>query len=665
MIIASDALHATCNLRKTLQHTEQLLGSGGMLVIAELTCPWLFMTSIFGLLKGWWLFDDDVRGDGPCVSQQTWKNVLRDTGFTDTVCIADCPTPETAQHSVILARGPERPPPPAFMAQDVGVARNWLVLADVGAAGRPSAAAEIARRLAARGDQVIQVTHGPGFWSDGAAGFCVRLGNSSDMRRLVVSVGQQVSQLHGIIHLWSLDAEATEFLTNDALKSSTRLGSIGVMQLVQALAATEHLAVETIWLATQAAQHLDARADALRLAQSPLWGFGRVASNEYPNFRFRLIDLTSGGSEEIAAFVAELSGGGENEDEIALNGELRYVRRLLPVTPGTMHAMGRPGVETAEPFRLEVTRPGILDSLRARSITRTPPGLGEVEIEVVAAGLNFMDLMIAMGMLPPEAAAEGSAGKFLGLECAGRVVAVGKDVTEFAVGDEVVAANSCALTSYLTVDTRYVAPKPQHLSLEQAATIPLAFLTGYYSLHTLGHMQRAERVLIHAGTGGVGLAAVQLALKAGATVFATAGSTEKRGLLSALGVQHVMDSRTLAFADEVLKLTNGEGIDIVLNSLSGEAIDKSLSLLRPYGRFIEIGKTDIFKNRKIGMRTLRRNISMFVADLLGAMGPRPELARDMLRDIIQRVEARRSASTPASGVPGGPHGRCVSLHGAG
>jgi NADPH:quinone reductase-like Zn-dependent oxidoreductase/acyl carrier protein len=219
------------------------------------------------------------------------------------------------------------------------------------------------------------------------------------------------------------------------------------------------------------------------------------------------------------------------------------------------------------------------------------------------------------------------------------VVAVGDQVSEVAVGDEVIAAKSCTLTSHLTVGSQFVAHKPSHLSLEQAATIPLAFLTAFYSLHTLGRMDRGERVLIHAGTGGVGLAAVQLALQAGAVVFATAGSPEKRELLTALGVPHVMDSRSLAFADEIRKLTGGEGVDIVLNSLSGEAIDKSLSLLRPYGRFIEIGKTDIFKNRKIGMRALRRNISVFVADLLGALGARADLARSMLQEVIGRVES--------------------------
>ena len=153
-------------------------------------------------------------------------------------------------------------------------------------------------------------------------------------------------------------------------------------------------------------------------------------------------------------------------------------------------------------------------------------------------------------------------------------------------------------------------------------------------------------MLIHSGTGGVGLAAVQLALKAGAIVFATAGSPEKRELLTALGVPHVMDSRSLAFADEVLNLTDGEGVDLVLNSLSGDAIDKSLSILRPLGRFIEIGKTDIYKNRKIGMRPLRKNISMFVVDLLDAGAARPERARALMREVLGRFEDKELHPLP-------------------
>ncbi len=635
VIIASDVLHATANLRKTLDRLKRLLGTGGMLVIAEPTRPWLFMTLIFGLLKGWWLFEDDVRRGEPCISQESWKSLLHEAGFVDTVCVADCPAADSAQHSVIFARGPQLLASAKLAPQAGGEARIWLLFADAGVADRASAGAELARELAARGDRVINVTHGAEFRQHDAASFTLRAGNSNDMRRLIEGVGGRTPHLTGIVHLWSLDTQISERGANDALMSSARLGCVGVMHLVQALSATDGLIVDNTWLVTHAAQSLDDRADMLQIAQSPLWGFGRVAINEYQNLRFRLVDLSTCSREEIASLAEELDAGDDSEDEIALHGELRYVHRLVPVSPDTVHAMGRPIREAPTQFRIEVSRPGILDSLRARTVARTKPAPNEVEIEVVATGLNFMDLMLAMGLLPPEAAADGSAGKLLGLECAGRVVAVGEEVSEFSVGDEVIAAKSCTLTSHLTVDARFVVLKPRHLSFEQAATIPLAFLTAYYSLHTLARLQRGERVLIHSASGGVGLAAVQLALKAGAVVFATAGSPEKRELLTALGVPHVMDSRSLAFADQVMHLTAGEGVDLVLNSLSGDAIDKSFSILRAYGRFVEIGKTDIYKNRKIGMRPLRKNISVFVADLLG---PRPELARSMLHEVLGRFE---------------------------
>src|SRR5690606_35736024 len=141
--------------------------------------------------------------------------------------------------------------------------------------------------------------------------------------------------------------------------------------------------------------------------------------------------------------------------------------------------------------------------------------------------------------------------------------------------------------------------KPAQISFEQAATIPITFLTAAYALETLGHMQSGERVLIHAGAGGVGLAAIQLAKLAGAEIFATAGSPEKRDMLTALGVQHVLDSRTLDFADAILKETGGEGLHLVLNSLADEFIPKSLAVLAHGGRFLEIGKRGIWTHEQV------------------------------------------------------------------
>jgi NADPH:quinone reductase-like Zn-dependent oxidoreductase/thioesterase domain-containing protein/acyl carrier protein len=410
------------------------------------------------------------------------------------------------------------------------------------------------------------------------------------------------------------------------------------MQLLQTLAATDGLGVESVWLVTRSTQPIENHADPLQVAQSPLWGLGRVAINEYPNLRCRLIDLATGSRDEIESLADELNTIDSAEDEIALHGELRYVRRLVPVSATSVHGIGRQTALESQPFRIELQRPGILDSLTACPIKRRPPGSNEVEVAVAAAGLNFKDLMLAMGLLPKAAITDDSVGRLLGLECSGRVIAVGDRVSEFAVGDDVVACGVHTMASHITVDRRFIAVKPRNLSFEQAAAFPIAFLTAWYSLHTLGQMRRGERVLIHLGTGGVGLAAVQLALRAGAIVFATAGSPEKRELLTALGVSHVMDSRTLTFADEVMESTNGEGVDIVLNSLAGEAIDKGLSILRPYGRFIEIGKVDIYKNRKVGLRPLSKSISVFAVDLTDMLQCRPEIIKSIAGELVAQFE---------------------------
>jgi acyl transferase domain-containing protein/NADPH:quinone reductase-like Zn-dependent oxidoreductase/acyl carrier protein len=639
LIIAFDVLHATKSLRQTLGRIRQLLASSGMLILGELTHPWMGIALTFALLPGWWAFEDhDLRTDGPCLPLDKWQRVLCETGFTMPVCVADCPSLDIAQHAVMISCGPKLVEAPASVPEAPTAHKTWLLFIDDGIAVRPSAGAQLAVKLRDRGDRVIEARHGAEFQDSDELGFAIRPGNPDDMRRVTESLSKTVRRLAGVVHLWSLDIGTSESMTNDALVRSERLGSISVMQFVQAATTAESLVIEGVWLVTHAVQPLEDREHEIEVAQAPLWGFGRVVVTEHPNLRCRLVDLATCRSEEIESLVEELSDGEQAEGEIALHGELRYVNRLARVSPTTIYGLGRRPRQAHQPIRIELKRPGILDSLTARHVPRTPPRSDEIEIEVAATGLNFKDLMLATGMLPAEATADGYSRYLPGFECSGRVVAVGDEVTEFAVGDEVVAGVGGSLGTHSNINKRFVALKPGHLTFEQAATIPVAFNTAYYSLHTLGRMQRGERVLIHSAAGGVGLAAVQLALNAGAVVFATAGSPEKRELLTALGVPHVMDSRTLAFADEIRELTDGEGVDLVLNSLAGEAIDKSLSILRPSGRFVEIGKTDIYKNRKIGMWALRNNISMLVVDLLNAIEPRRDLITSIAREMIGQFE---------------------------
>jgi NADPH:quinone reductase-like Zn-dependent oxidoreductase len=280
---------------------------------------------------------------------------------------------------------------------------------------------------------------------------------------------------------------------------------------------------------------------------------------------------------------------------------------------------------------LEATIAGVLDSLALRSGPRLRPAAGQVEIEVAAAGLNFKDVLFALGLIPLPAGVRLR----LGAECAGRVATLGEGVTELAVGDEVVAFGYGCFAPFTICPAWLAVRKPGYLSFEEAATIPVAFTTAYVSLIELARLQPGERVLIHAAAGGVGLAAVQVAMRVGAEIFATAGSEEKRDFLRALGVRHVMDSRSLRFADEVMKLTAGRGVQVVLNSLSGEFIAKSLSVVAPQGRFLEIGKRDIYSNTQIGLSHFERGLSFFAVNLDWSQ---PEFGT-VWREVMRQFEA--------------------------
>ncbi len=263
-------------------------------------------------------------------------------------------------------------------------------------------------------------------------------------------------------------------------------------------------------------------------------------------------------------------------------------------------------------FYLEISSPGVLDTMTFRPGLRRTPGPNEVEIKISVAGLNFIEVLSAMGMLSVQ---KGIHIQRFGLECAGKISEVGEGIEDFKVGDEVIAFSPASLSRFTTTQVTAVAHKPAHLSLEEAATVPAAFTTAYYALVNLGRLRPGERILIHSAAGGVGMAAVTIARWIGAEVFATAGSPEKRLFLQNKGIKHVMDSRTLTFADEVMKYTNGKGVDVVLNALGGDFIPKSLSVLARYGRFLELGKRDFLNNTQLGLGPFENSLSFFAIDV--------------------------------------------------
>jgi NADPH:quinone reductase-like Zn-dependent oxidoreductase/acyl carrier protein len=247
--------------------------------------------------------------------------------------------------------------------------------------------------------------------------------------------------------------------------------------------------------------------------------------------------------------------------------------------------------------------------------------------------VNFRDVLQRIGLLPEEAFEAGFAGPTMGLEFSGEIIAVGENVDRLRPGDAVFGFGRTAFSSHLVAPAFCLFRKSTSMSFAEAATLPVAAVTVYYSLHHLARLAKGERILIHGAAGGVGLAAVQYAQSVGAEIFASAGTPEKRALLRRLGVQHIVDSRTLAFADDIRVMTGGEGVDVVLNSLAGEAIHKGISLLRPYGRFVELGKRDFYANTKLGLSPFRHNIQFFGVDVDTLLVDRPVLARELFEEL--------------------------------
>lgn len=369
-------------------------------------------------------------------------------------------------------------------------------------------------------------------------------------------------------------------------------------------------------------------------SMAAIWAFARTLQNEVPAVDLRMIDWSTALSREDAARrIAELVAKPGVETELFLGAEAVLALRVKPARlDGTIPG---PGDRGRAATRLEPTGSGGgLDRLRWVGGERRGPGEGEVEVAVAATGLNFRDVMWTLGLLPDEALEDGFAGPTLGFECAGHVAAVGEGVSGLSVGDPVIALAPSAFASHVTVAQKAVTRLPAAVDPVAAATIPVAFLTSYYALHHLARLSEGEWVLIHGGAGGVGLAAMQIAQWRGARIIATAGSPEKRALLERLGAEHVLDSRSLDFVDEVRRITAGDGVHVVLNSLAGEAMERSLELVRPFGRFLELGKRDYYANTLIGLRPFRRNVSYFGIDADQLLRHEPELADRLLREMM-------------------------------
>lgn len=366
--------------------------------------------------------------------------------------------------------------------------------------------------------------------------------------------------------------------------------------------------------------------------------FCRVAMNEHPGLTLRLVDVDAFDAAAAARVRRLLAQPGAETERVSRPGSELAVR----VQRGEPRRMERAGPQLRT--RLLVARQGALGGMEWRVEPRVPPAAGEIEVEIAATGLNFRDVMLALGALDDDILGPGLTGASLGFELAGTVVRVGPNVTRHKVGDRVMGFAPHAFASHVTVPDWFAFPAPEGLALEAAASIPVAFATAWYALVDRARLAAGETVLIHGAAGGVGLAAVGIALACGARVIATAGTGEKAALLKALGVEAVYNSRDLAFARDIAR-DHGK-VDVVLNSLAGDAMAASLKLVKPFGRFVELGKRDFLANTALGLRPFSRNISYFGVDLDQLLAHDPARATALMAEIAAAFADGRLAPIP-------------------
>jgi acyl transferase domain-containing protein/NADPH:quinone reductase-like Zn-dependent oxidoreductase/NAD(P)-dependent dehydrogenase (short-subunit alcohol dehydrogenase family)/ubiquinone/menaquinone biosynthesis C-methylase UbiE/acyl carrier protein len=634
IIIASNVIHATAEVKQTLAGMRRLLAPGGWLLMLEVTRPQRWFDVTFGLTAGWWRFHDhDLRTRYPLLSRAEWKRLLLQSDFNDVLTVpgTGIEKEEAEDQAMIIARVADDHTA-ATAKRPSSPGKRWLILADRRGTGR-----QLAKRLAAQGDNCALVFARVGISEPADETTISDPRSPDDMERLIRRhTSGSESPFHGIVYLWPLDAEPFAQLDETGVGAEIQSWCGGALHLVQALARHAWREPPKLWLCTRGAQKADNEDKGLSPVAATVWGLGKVIALEHPELRCVRIDLDPKSDANEIEFLSAALEAEDNEDQVALRGDRRLGARLQRVKRPAENADPIAHL-SGKPYHLTFASRGSLENLKLDIAHRRPPGPGEVEIRVLATALNFRDVMNVMGLYP------GDPGP-MGAECAGEIVAVGEGIGHFAIGDPVVAIAPGSFAGYVTTKADWVAPKPVRMSFDEAVTIPIAFITAQFTLNHLAKIKAGDRVLIHAAAGGVGLAAVTLAKRAGAEIFATAGSPEKRAFLKSLGVPHVMDSRSLAFADEIMQITGGRGVDVVLNSLADRFVDRSFQVIGQGGRFLEIGKRGIWSPERAA--SLNRGIQYFIVDWSVDAKNHPALIDTIFHELIASFERGEMESLP-------------------
>ncbi|KAJ5484831.1 hypothetical protein N7539_004819 [Penicillium diatomitis] len=561
LIIACNVLHATPQINKTIANVRKLLKPGGKLLLIEETVMHESLFT-FACLPGWWASQDGRENNGPLLSHEEWKSVLKRNNFSGLdICLPDFPGASEASNHMMVATA----------TVDHQANQQEIALFDIEKQHviPQKALLEALAVLSDLGKDYFEalqslITTAKGvLWVTGHSRSPVQCAR----QQMVLGLARTVRNETGL-----------QFATLD-------LGCVDEMT------------------STEAVRHIQSV-------------FKVVFDKSHQS-------VLTCGDLEFSVRAGEL-GVTRIMDDSDMNMSMLQEAGQAPPQLQPFEQVGRP-------FALKLTDAGGLDGFYFTDddVRERPVREGFIEIQVCYSGLNFKDIMMVMGEVP---------GNDIGIECSGIITAIGPGVADLAVGDRVCAMFKGCYSNYIHCPASNAWKIPDGIALDVAATIPVTFCTAYYSMVDVARVEPGENVLIHSAAGGVGQAAILLAQSIGANVFATVSTQEKKEfLIKTYGLQEdqIFYSRSTGFGEAIRNVTQGRGVDVVLNSLSGDFLRVSFETLAPFGRFVELGKRDFLQNSRLEMAHFLNNVSVCSVDLVLVMERRPKLLRRLLGDVFR------------------------------
>ena len=608
VVVAGLVLHATSDLGTSIRNVRRLLKPRGKFILLEITEPQKFRTGVaFGTLPGWWLSTEAERKWSPCLSEEYWRDALMSHGFCDVnLVLRDYESDICHESSIIISTADDEPGPTNELAAPT-------LLIDPSSSLQRSVAKALRDHLAEQ--------HG--------------------LTSKIVSVSET-----GLKHRAS--GRTLVFLVELDKPFLSGLDQASFEALQALLAGTN----DVVWIT---ASHKSA---ATWPDHQMIAGLSRVLNTEKPDRAFVTLQLEDHGSRvesyvhhAVQAIVATIYRKSEacELEYVEENGVL-MINRVLGCPEIDQAVYSKTQVTTryqelgqAPPLSLTIANPGILESIVFQGDDKYHMDLGEddLEIQVQAVGVNFHDLFVLLGKLDSTA---------VGCDCAGIVTRIGSNCKTVAIGDRVCATIIGCCKTYARCNSQLVVKVPDGMTFKEAASIPVPGVTAHYSLYTMARLQPGESILIHSAAGGTGQMMLQVAQAIGARVYVTVGTEKKKQLLQEVyGVPetHIFNSRDLSFERDITCATDGMGVDVVVNSLSGRGLLASWACVAPCGRFIELGKSDIQGNTRLPMNQFEKNVAFHAVAVDFLSEARPLIVSDALRSIMAMVsEGRVKLATP-------------------